>query len=289
MLILSNCNYDDDVHFEVKHTENRRYLEGRLEDIKFIAIEQELPVNFLVVESTDNDIISLENAQESTLYVVEVIYETGIEQGEQNVIDLVNSFGTKKSIGKIKSNEVHGKLKSTITVIDSKTQILPPINTAAENPLESFTLVDMFGREVVEHFESLEVEDISFQEEMETFTVNDKVRYLLADALVKVLKYKYYTKDMLENTPYEPLITLFREDIEQRRLAKLAKDRLLIMLYILLLQMQGGILKTKDVPNFNMDHKNLLQLFKVIGCIYNERKKEVKWLYKPKETNRLIL
>ncbi|KAF9763269.1 hypothetical protein NGRA_1389 [Nosema granulosis] len=290
MLILSNCNYEEEIDFEVKEVENKKYLEGKLDDIKFIAVEQELPVNFIVVESTDSNIISLENAKESSLYVMEVVYETGIEQEEdQNVYDLVNTFGTKRSIGNVKNMEIHGKLKTTVTVIESKTQILPPINTEAATPIDSFVLEDMFGQDIVEHFEKLEMEDISLQEELKEFTQKDKVRYLLSDAIIKVLKFKYYTRDMLEDTPYEPLMSLFIDDIEQRRLSKLAKDKLLIMLYILLLQMEGGVIKTKIIPSFNMNHKALIHLFKVIGCIYNERKKEVKWIYKPKDISRIVL
>ncbi|EOB14657.1 hypothetical protein NBO_19g0010 [Nosema bombycis CQ1] len=289
MFVLANCNYDQNVDLELKKIDEKSYIEGNFNNIKYRGSQHDHPVNFLVIESVDSQTISFKNAQEAPFYIMEVVYETGIQHEESNVAELVKSFGTKKSMTIMKNTEIHGRLKSTVTVIDSKTQIIPPVNKNAESPLDSFLLEDIFSPEVLTHFESLDIEDIRLQKEMSPFNHKDKVRFLLADALVKVLKFKYYTRDMLESTPYEIIMELFIDDIDHRRIGKLARDRLLIILYILLLQIEGGVIETRIIPSFNMGHKEVIQLFKVLGCIYNERKKEVKWLYKPKESNKLIL
>ncbi|EOB11828.1 hypothetical protein NBO_759gi001, partial [Nosema bombycis CQ1] len=147
MFVLANCNYDQNVDLELKKIDEKSYIEGNFNNIKYRGSQHDHPVNFLVIESVDSQTISFKNAQEAPFYIMEVVYETGIQHEESNVAELVKSFGTKKSMTIMKNTEIHGRLKSTVTVIDSKTQIIPPVNKNAESPLDSFLLEDILSPE----------------------------------------------------------------------------------------------------------------------------------------------
>lgn len=149
-----------------------------------------------------------------------------------------------------------------------------------------FTLEDLFKINTLNEFNKIQKFDLCNETKRFYNGQNNKLRILLLDCLIRLLSFKYVTKDVFDDSPYKSFSSEFIEDIEVRKLSKLSRDRFIIKVYILILQIEGGQVILSSVPSFNMSVEAVLSYFQVLGCIYNKNTNEIKMVTRPMEYTR---
>ncbi|EQB62273.1 hypothetical protein NAPIS_ORF00141 [Vairimorpha apis BRL 01] len=149
-----------------------------------------------------------------------------------------------------------------------------------------FTLEDLFKINTLNEFNKIQKFDLCNETKRFYNGQNNKLRILLLDCLIRLLSFKYVTKDVFDDSPYKSFSSEFIEDIELRKLSKLSRDRFIIKVYILILQIEGGQVILSSVPSFNMSVEAVLSYFQVLGCIYNKNTNEIKMVTRPMEYTR---
>ncbi|KAK6089596.1 hypothetical protein P3W45_001362 [Vairimorpha bombi] len=287
MYILSNLNIEDDLKFEITDNNDSCRFEASIDNIKIVGQERKMSCNFFVFENAnDSDtVIKLRNIVPAKLIECEVVYETGIVQNDYNRTDLIRSFGSKKTIERMKTIEADGYLKTSTMKFNNKSQILPKVQ-GTDKLTECFLLEDMFNKDILSIFQDINFEEIDLLDDTKRFydgTPNHRLRILLLDGLLKLVNFKFVTEDVFDNSPYSCLIDLVKEEIENRRLPKMTRDKIIIKIYILILQIQEGKVKLCSVPTFNLKVENVLEYFRLLGCVYNKNNDEIKLVAKPME------
>lgn len=283
MLILTNIKKE--LEFEISRINERMFLEANIENVIYKGTEASVPCNYYVVESSDNNIINMNNVMRSRIIVFEIIYETGVTYAESNIDDLILSFGSKKSIDMINKREINGRLKKTTGArFTSKTQILPPINEDAKDIREYFTLENMFPKDVLGNFSEIDMDSIALHPDLINFKQNIKYKkhFLLVDCIIKLMEKKYITSDCLSDTEYSSFFKTIKEEVEGRRLTPLCRDRLAILCYILLLEVEGFSVSYRSLPNFKFSKEKIINMFKSIGCSFSPAKGIFKLVGKPR-------
>ncbi|WUR03314.1 DNA-directed RNA polymerase I subunit (RPA49) [Vairimorpha necatrix] len=291
MYILTNFNLKDKININFKEKDDSIYFIEQIDNIQINGTEKPMDCNFFIIESQDSDILNLENIQEAKIIECEVVYESGIKQEDYDRIDLIKTFGSKKDQDKLKVSQTDGYLKNPVKRFDNKSLILPKTQSST-NLLEAFNLLDMFSEDILESFKNLKIEDLELLEITKRFydgSPSNKIKILLLDALLRLLNFKFVTEDVFEFSPYISLTPLFLNEIENRRLPKLFRDKIIIKIYILILQIENGKVKLASVPSFNQKIETVLDYFKILGCVYNKMTDEIKLVNRPIEvTTRFI-
>lgn len=285
MFILTNFNLEDKILLDIKKEQDTFSFTQQIDNITIIGKEKEYNCNFYVLESTDEDVLNLTGLVKSTVLECEVVYETGIVQNDYNVTDLIKSFGSKHSIERLRNVETDGYLKSINKKVSNKIQILPKIQDSS-NLLDIFLLEDMFNENIIKIFSKINIENVDLLDVTKRFYdgAPDKcTRILLLDALLKLLNFKFITDDVFDTSSYSCLIPFIKDDIENRRLSKISRDKLIIKVYILILQLSEGKVKLSSVPSFNQKIDTVISYFRLLGCIYNRNTDEIKLVNKPME------
>lgn len=283
MLILANVKRD--VEFEVSRVNERVFLRGEMEDIVYKGVEVNIPCNYYVTESSDGR-IEMCTAREARVIVVETEYESGTTHEEADVDDLILAFGNKRSVERVSKRDMNGRLRWNRDVrLRGRTQILPEVNPEARGAGEYFTVERMFPRRVVESFSRISLNSVVLHGDLARFKQNMKYKthFLLADCIIKLMEKKYITSDSLSDTGYESFFEVIRDDIEGRRLTPLCRDRLAMLCYILLLQIEGRRVVYRDLPDFGFTKEKVVNMFKCIGCTFSVPLGMFKQVGKPRD------
>lgn len=308
MLILTN--YEHTTELNVHEKNGRVTLSAEIESFSIQGKESKTPCNYFVVEVLDKaecdtadsdncdntltkdqvtemkrgDLLNLKNAVPAKLIVCETLYETGYSGVVATGDDLVLAFGTKKRKERIKRREIDGQQQGLRTSrYTSPSQILPKINDQAEHIKDCYELELMFPSTLLNDFRNIEISDIALSPILMSYgqNVKYKTHFLLADCIIKVMDKNFITSDCLNDTGYECFYSFLKDHTEGKNLSPLGKDRLAVLCYILLLQIQSYVLDFDLVPSFGFTKTKIVALFKAIGCSYSKNRNILKLVSRP--------
>ncbi|KAH9411592.1 hypothetical protein HK407_04g06970 [Ordospora pajunii] len=282
--MLVFANFCKDVEFEVQNVNGRVFLDGRVDGVGFRGIEGSVPCNFWVVEASDGK-ICMENAVRARMIAVETVYESGVVSRETGIDELYMSFGNKRMMDYVKRKSIDGNSGVLVrSKIHAKTQILPPINEDAKGVEEYFVLERMFPATVLDEFSKINLGSVELHADLEAFKqdVGMKKHFLLADCIMKVLEKKYITRDCLSDSEYWSFSEVIKNDIEEMKLTPLCRDRLAVLCYILLFQIDGFCVHYDMLPKFGFGKNKVVGMLKLIGCEHSHTKEMYMMRKKPR-------
>jgi hypothetical protein len=285
MFILTNTSKE--LPFEISTVNGRTFLRAAADGVLYKGTEANLPCNYYVVESNE-DVVDASTAEEAKVMVIETIFETGVSQGEASYDSLILSFGSRRMAELVARRELNGEARAASSAkFVVKSQLLPPMNEDAGCVEEYFTLETMFPQDVLEAFSKLEPSEATLHSSLLRLKQKRglKLHFLLADCIIKLLEKKYILSDCLSETGYESFYRLIVDDVESRRLTPLGRDRLAVLCYILLLNIEGFTLHYASLPSLGMPKIKVINLFKTIGCSYSPSKNEFKLVGRPREAS----
>ncbi|ADM11391.1 uncharacterized protein Eint_041020 [Encephalitozoon intestinalis ATCC 50506] len=268
MLILANTNRE--MSFEVSRVNGRVFLAGSLEGIEYKGSEWNSPCNYYVVESSEG-IFELNKAMEAKVIVFETIYETGLLHEKTSFEKLASTFGNRKFAEHYKRKGIEGYSKRFFTSkFQYREQVLPPIDKEKWNPEERFPLEKMFPQDVLSSFLEIKLDTVLLHPDLMSLKqdVNYKIHFLLADCIIKLMEKKYVTSDCLNDSGYSSFFEMIKDEVENRMLTPLCRDKLAILCYILFLQIEGSSVRYEVLPDFKFSKEKVLAMFRVIGCSY---------------------
>ncbi|AFN82869.1 hypothetical protein EROM_041020 [Encephalitozoon romaleae SJ-2008] len=268
MLILTNISRE--MNFEASKVNGRVFLKGDFEGIEYKGSEWNSPCYYCVVESS-NGVIDLGRAEEARIVVFETVYETGVSHKKTSLKELAFTFGGKRLAGYHRRKEIDGYSKRVFTSsFKFKDQILPPMDEEAECPKKRFVLERMFPKEVLSSFEEIKVDSVLLHPDLMGLKQNMsyKTHFLLADCIIKLMEKKYITNDCLNDSGYSSFFAVIENEVENKMLTPLCRDKLAILCYILFLQIQGFSVKYEVLPDFKFSKKKVISMHRLIGCLY---------------------
>lgn len=269
MLILANTGWE--ASFEVSRVNGRVFLTGEQEGVVHRGSEWNAPCSYYVVESSAG-VIEMDKGVEAKVVVFETVYETGVAHEKEDFMGLLSSFGNAKSREAMKSREVMGAPKRIPAhKTNAKVQILPPSNEEAEGPEERFVMEKMFPKEVLEEFSKINIGSVLLHPDLMSLRrdMDYKIHFLLADCIVKLMEKRYVTGDCLDDSGYSSFFAVIKDDIENKKLTPLGRDKLAVLCYILILQIERFSLKYELLPDFKLPKEKVIKMFRMIGCSYN--------------------
>lgn len=269
MLILANMSRE--TSFEVSKVNGRVFLRGGLKGIEYKGSEWNSPCHYCVVESS-NGVIDLSKAEEARIVVFETVYETGVSHEKTSLKELAFTFGGKRLAGYHRRKEIDGYSKRVFSSkFKLRDQILPPMDEEAECPKKRFVLEKMFPKEVLSSFSEIKVESVLLHPDLMELKQNMsyKTHFLLADCIIKLMEKKYITNDCLNDSGYSSFFAMIEDEVENKVLTPLCRDRLAILCYILFLQIEGFSVKYEVLPDFKFSKKRVIAMFRLIGCLYS--------------------
>ncbi|KAM0671998.1 hypothetical protein OCOL_001056 [Ordospora colligata] len=282
MLIFANlCK---DVEFEVQNVNGRVFLNGMVEGVGFRGVERNSPCNFWVVKAGNGE-IDMKSAVQARMVSVETVYESGAVSREAGIDELYMSFGNKRMMDYVKRKIIDRSNGTFVrSKIQAKIQILPPINENAKDVEEYFVLERMFPTSVLDEFSKINLGSVELHADLETFKqdIGMKIHFLLADCIMKVLEKKYVTRDCLSDSEYSSFFDVIKNEIEEMRLTPLCRDRLAVLCYILLFQIEGFCVHYDMLPKFGFGKEKVVSILKLIGCEYLKAKEMYSMTKKPK-------
>jgi hypothetical protein len=282
MLIFAN--FCKDVEFEVQNVNGRVFLNGKVEGVGFRGVEGNVPCNFWVVDASDGE-IDMKSAVQARMVCVETVYESGAVSREAGVDELYMSFGNKRMMDYVKRKSIDRSNGTFVrSKIQAKTQILPPINEDAKDVEEYFVLERMFPTSVLDEFSKINLGSVELHADLEAFKqdIGMKMHFLLADCIMKVLEKKYVTRDCLSDSEYSSFFDVIKNEIEEMRLTPLCRDRLAVLCYILLFQIEEFCVHYDMLPKFGFGKEKVVSMLKLIGCEYLRTKEMYAMTKKPK-------
>lgn len=282
MLILTNIGKD--LEFEISKVNGRMFLNTNFETIGYKGVETNVPCTYYVVESSEG-VIDMSGATEAKMITFETVYETGVSHAESNVDDLILTFGSKKNISIMKKRHIDGiRNKNFGAKFIGKTQILPPVNEDAKNVGEYFLLENMFPSNVLESFSKIDMASVELHSDLKKLrqSKEHKIHFLLADCMIKLLERKYITNDCLNDSVYRSFFEVIEDEIEVRRLTALCRDKLIVLCYILILEIEGFSVSYGALPDFKLPSEKVINMFKSIGCSVSPSGDVFKLVGKPK-------
>lgn len=284
MLILSNIKQD--MEFAVSMVNGRAVLSGGAENVRFVGREASIPCNYCVVTSADG-VIDMESAVDARVVVFETVYETGVVHKEGSFDELMLSFGSKRSAEMVAKREIDGRLHGAVRFA-GRNLILPPVNENAKGLADCFVLENMFPQSVLSKFSGISLGSVVLHADLMSFKQNIeyKMHFLLADCIIKLMEKKYVTSDCLSDTEYEGFFEVIRDEVEGRKLTPLCRDRLAVLCYILLLQIEGLSVCYRDLPDFKLGREKVINMFKAIGCSFSPQKEVFKVVARPRDASR---
>ncbi|WEL38450.1 hypothetical protein PFJ87_04g01240 [Encephalitozoon hellem] len=271
MLVLTNISRE--MKFEVSKVNGRVFLRGDLDGIEYKGSEWNSPCSYYIAESSGGA-IDLRKAKKARIIVFETVYETGLLHEKTSIKELAFTFGSKRLVGYHKKREAEGYSKRFFaSKFGYRDQILPPTNGEAKCLKERFVLEKMFPKEVLSSFSEIRLESVLLHPDLMELrqSMSYKIHFLLADCIIKLMEKKYITDDCLNDSEYSSFFVMIKDEIENRMLTPLCRDRLAILCYILFLQIEGFSIKYEILPDFKFSKEKVIAMLKLIGCLYSSQ------------------
>lgn len=243
-----------------------------LNAITYSAIESNHPVKYvclphgLQIAKTDRIILRSELLPARFLQL-ETNYERPVEEyNEFTFVNLINEFGGKAARENIKKRDIQATTKSGAMHFNIENQLLPRFNKDTSNALDIYQIEDLFQHSTIDNFCAVESpEDLCPLVKHEDITPTSKPFLIAIDCLYKYLSLRNI-KERSVPSEYKFFYQEIGDSIFQGRLSPLAKDRLVIKLYILLLMVNNYKVPIMQLPTFNLTRSKIVVMLKSIGC-----------------------
>lgn len=276
---------------EIVNIENQETLRITTENFEKIAVKQKLPVKFAVLERSSDGQYTVDSQSYRLKQANYVYFETHIasrrstNKAESSMKNLIETFGNKKSKEIYKNMENNqSERRHTKQVFTYEEQILPKFNNT-ENIEEIYTLVNIFGSELVQELEQVDYEMVDLHESIQKYFGKDKVAVLLLDCFYKVFdKPRIHLKYIDEIFIYgcSSFGSFIEPHLFKGYFTDLGRDKMVAIAYILILMVNDYNVLADDLPRFSCDTSRLSQILKVIGCTYNKKTLKYKLVKAPR-------
>jgi len=306
MFVLSN--YNKKIPFKISKKNNLDVIESQKDNIKFVSVENNAPVNYFCIKRSCNEVAEnrereshvfyRESLIPSKFFIVETIYEKPNLRHEEadTYVDLINDFGDKKSKNRIKKKDIVTYVSKQSITFNIENQILPNFDKEASSPRTAYSLELMIGSETLraitqclnefadreeslnDHFSSF-VKKIYLEAHQED--ESKKPLFLALDCFYRALSENFITDRIFG--PFRFFYDEFKDDLIRGRLSKLSKDRSLVKFYILLLIISDYETKMSSIPKFGETLAKITSFLRIIGCNIGKDGK-VKLEMLPKDT-----
>ncbi|KAL6121448.1 hypothetical protein NUSPORA_01619 [Nucleospora cyclopteri] len=273
-------NYTGKSKFSCSKLNNRIKLDATENKVKYIAKEHNSPVNYFV-GNINNGVLNTSTLEDAKMFIIESVFERKKnEEVEVNKIeykDLINEFGDKRAKENLKLREITKNVYAQKIKYNIENQLLPKVDVEEEEATNMYKLDFMFEKEHINQCNDLAnileeeeiykgiAEKLKLGGKKKEIDFTKKMILLFADFLNGALSLKLVRKELL-NSKYINLYPIIEKDIINKRINKMARDKLITKLYILLLMYNDFKFKLEDFPRFELSRSKAINLLKVIGC-----------------------
>lgn len=271
------ANHKDNTKFSVKQVDNRYILEKTINNICYRGSEVNMPIK-LYTGTFEDGKINTQKLEEIKIINVEV-YD---DKNQMNIDDnvgyekLITDFGdkyAKKYLKKrnLERTSINQKVKYNIedTVLfkvngDINLDLLfeKPIIDKVKEIVNSI-MDEVIYIDICNTLSLLPVNTVSSNDEIKYF--EKKCLLILIDYLIKVFECKILSKFNLPNK-YLGLYGIIANDVVNKKLSRMAKDKLAIKLYLLILLYANKNVNIESLPRLGYPKTKYLNLLKTIGC-----------------------
>lgn len=271
------ANHKDNTKFSVKQVDNRYILEKTINNICYRGSEVNMPIKLYTGIFEDGK-INTQKLEEIKIINVEV-YD---DKNQMNIDDnvgyekLITDFGdkyAKKYLKKrnLERTSINQKVKYNIedTVLfkvngDINLDLLfeKPIIDKVKEIVNSI-MDEVIYIDICNTLSLLPVNTVSSNDEIKYF--EKKCLLILIDYLIKVFECKILSKFNLPNK-YLGLYGIIANDVVNKKLSRMAKDKLAIKLYLLILLYANKNVNIESLPRLGYPKTKYLNLLKTIGC-----------------------
>lgn len=271
------ANHKDNTKFSVKQVDNRYILEKTINNICYRGSEVNMPIK-LYTGTFENGKINTQKLEEIKIINIEV-YD---DKNQMNIDDnvgyekLITDFGdkyAKKYLKKrnLERTSINQKVKYNIedTVLfkvngDINLDLLfeKPIIDKVKEIVNSI-MNEVIYIDICNTLSLLPVNTVSSNDEIKYF--EKKCLLILIDYLIKVFECKILSKFNLPNK-YLGLYGIIANDVVNKKLSRMAKDKLAIKLYLLILLYANKNVNIESLPRLGYPKTKYLNLLKTIGC-----------------------
>ncbi|EED44165.1 hypothetical protein EBI_26071 [Enterocytozoon bieneusi H348] len=271
------ANHKDNTKFSVKQVDNRYILEKTINNICYRGSEVNMPIK-LYTGTFEDGKINTQKLEEIKIINVEV-YD---DKNQMNIDDnvgyekLITDFGdkyAKKYLKKrnLERTSINQKVKYNIedTVLfkvngDINLDLLfeKPIIDKVKEIVNSI-MDEVIYIDICNTLSLLPVNTVSSNDEIKYF--EKKCLLILIDYLIKVFECKILSKFNLPNK-YLGLYGIIANDVINKKLSRMAKDKLAIKLYLLILLYANKNVNIESLPRLGYPKTKYLNLLKTIGC-----------------------
>lgn len=267
MLIISN--YHRDAPFKVSKKNSLDVIESQLGSLKFLSVECNSPVQYFCVKSTGASALSRDSLVPAKFFIMETLFEKpsiSKQDDTNSYANLINDFGDKHSKDRIRRRDIITYASKQSITFNIENQVLPPFDKDAEDPKEVYSLHLMFGESVLRSLEersSVNVEKLCY---FVRSIYDDAQRPLMMalDCIYKLLSDRNVSERTLGDLGF--FFSEVKDELVRGRLPQLAKDRLLVKFYIILLMASGFEVHADQLPRFGETQNKVIALLKIIGC-----------------------
>ena len=271
------ANHKDNTKFSVKQVDNRYILEKTINNICYRGSEVNMPIK-LYTGTFEDGKINTQKLEEIKIINVEV-YD---DKNQMNIDDnvgyekLITDFGdkyAKKYLKKrnLERTSINQKVKYNIedTVLfkvngDINLDLLfeKPIIDKVKEIVNSI-MDEVIYIDICNTLSLLPVNTVSSNDEIKYF--EKKCLLILIDYLIKVFECKILSKFNLPNK-YLGLYGIIANDVVNKKLSRMAKDKLAIKLYLLILLYANKNVNIESLPRLGYPKTKYFNLLKTIGC-----------------------
>lgn len=270
-------NHKNNTKFSVKHINDRYVLEKTINNICYRGNEINMPIK-LYTGTFEDGKINTQKLEEIKIINIEV-YDDKNQINVDNNIDyekLITDFGDKyakrylkkRNLEKISVNQkVKYNVEDTVLFkmngdVNLDSLFEKPIIDKVKEIVNS-TMSEEIYIDICNTLSLLSVDAISNNDEMKYF--EKKCLLILIDYLIKVFECKILSKFNLPNK-YIGLYGIIANDVVNKKLSRMAKDKLAIKLYLIILLYANRNVNIESLPRLGYPKTKYLNLLKTIGC-----------------------
>lgn len=216
--------------------------------------------------SLDGEGIPTRSLEQSKVLAVETIYERERTAAHEPSYDrLIHDFGDRGSKERIKKREIGTISRVQSVQFNIGNQVLPDFDHFASDVKRIYKLELLFSEETVESFGRADVEfdDLCYLVKKNKFDGSNKAAFMAIDCLYKTL-----TARGANAVPraYGFFADEIGDGVMNGRLSSLARDKLIVKTYILLLMVNDYTMHYDCFPKFEAGKSKVVGMLRAIGC-----------------------
>ncbi len=288
MFIYTNCK--ENMEFKVIRKNNLVRLETNINEIKYKSIEMKLATQFFCIPhrsliirndggmdkgekhvNEDSETIAVKSdcLLPAKMFCIERCFEKEVKKDDEiTFLNLISEFGDKWSKDRVKKKHIERIKTPTSILYNLPNQILPEYNKNTEKVDELFDTKYLFSEKVRRIMKDMNLDNSHISAYISGTGYQEDLKEVYAGIICisTVLNCTKYLK--YENLPadYRFFYDEIKSDIVRGKLPSLAKDKLIIKLYILLLIANDYEMALESFPKYGIGKLKIVKMLKSIGC-----------------------